>query len=46
MLVDYAGNFSSIIIDGVENSTNEQGLNVVVYDKKQKRIVDVENFNT
>lgn len=42
----YAGNTSSIIIDGVEKSKNSRGLNIVVYDSISGRVVDSIVFNT
>ncbi|WOL38966.1 hypothetical protein RAH42_07290 [Pyramidobacter sp. YE332] len=41
-----AGYESSIRIDGAEYSTQSLGMNIVVYDKKQKRVVDSVAFNT
>lgn len=41
-----AGYESSIRIDGTEYSTQSLGMNIVVYDKKQKRVVDSVAFNT
>ncbi len=40
------GNVSSIQIDGIEYSTNKRGLNIVVYDKKLKLVVDQARFDT
>ena len=31
------GNYSSIVIDGIEYSMNERGINVVLYDTNEKR---------
>ncbi len=41
-----AGSESSIRINGIEYSENEQSLNIVIYDKALKRVVDQEIFNT
>lgn len=41
-----AGNNSSIAIDGVEKSLNKRGLNIVVYDNVNGRIVDSCTFDT
>ncbi len=41
-----AGFESSIKIDGEEFSDNSLGLNIVVYDKKKKRVVDSVCFST
>ena len=41
-------NKSSIIIDGTEYSTDHRGLNIVIYDKKKKKVVDtsyIDNYN-
>lgn len=43
---NYAGSISSCLLDSVEYSTNEQGLNFVVYDKKSQMVVDATSFNT
>lgn len=40
------GNQSSTIIDGVEYSSDETGINIVVYDKELKRVADSVTFNT
>ncbi len=40
------GAASSCVIDGTENSKNRQGLNIVVYDKKLKCVVDSTTFDT
>ncbi len=40
------GNKSSIQIDGTEYSPNKRGLNIVVYDKKSKQVVDQASFDT
>ncbi len=36
----YTGNFSSVQINGVECSTNQRGMNIVVYDKTLGTMVD------
>ncbi|WP_462363079.1 hypothetical protein [Pyramidobacter porci] len=41
-----AGSESSIRIDGVEYSAQSLGMNIVVYDKKRRRVVDSVAFNT
>ena len=41
-----SGNVSSIKLDNREYSANLRGLNVAVYDKELKRIVDTNNFDT
>ncbi len=41
-----AGFESSIKIDGEEFSDNSLGLNIVVYDKKMRRVVDSVSFST
>lgn len=40
------GNYSSIVIDGVEYSKNSRGLNIVVYDKMKRNVVDSICFDT
>ncbi|MFV0441410.1 MAG: aryl-sulfate sulfotransferase [Lachnospirales bacterium] len=42
---DY-GNVSSIIINNKEYSINKIGLNFVIYDNEQHKVVDSVNFNT
>lgn len=37
---------SSIMIDGIEYSMNLRGLNIVVYDKESKLVIDSVNFDT
>lgn len=37
---------SSIMIDGIEYSLNMRGLNIVVYDKESKLVIDSVNFDT
>ncbi len=37
---------SSCVIDGTENSGNNRGLNIVVYDKKLDRVADATEFDT
>lgn len=41
-----SGNKSAIIIDGVDYSRNERGLNIVVYDKKSKQVIDSVSIDT
>lgn len=41
---DY-GNISSIVIDGIEYSQNQKGLNIVVYDNLLKKIVHSTSFD-
>ena len=41
-----AGNTSSIMINGTEQSLNRRGLNVVVYDNFRKCVIDTVNFDT
>ena len=41
-----AGNYSSIIIDDKEYSMNSRGLNIVVYDKTSKKVIDSVAFDT
>ena len=41
-----AGNYSSCMIDGTEYSVNQRGLNIVVYDKRLKCVVDSVCFDT
>lgn len=36
---------SSIVIDGVENSKNNRGINIVVYDNKTMKIIDSVSFD-
>ncbi len=43
---EFDGAVSSCVIDGTEESGNKQGLNIVVYDKKLKCVVDSTVFNT
>lgn len=40
------GNISSCKIDGTEYSPNERGINLVVFDKSNKRLVDATTFDT
>ncbi len=40
------GNLSSIVIDGIENSQEASGLNIVVYNNETKRRVDSVCFDT
>lgn len=39
------GNYSSIVIDGIEYSMNERGINVVLYDTNEKKVIDSLNFD-
>ena len=41
-----AGSESSVRIDGTEYSAQSLGMNIVVYDKKRRRVVDSVAFNT
>ncbi len=41
-----AGNFSIIQLDGIEYSANGTGLNIVIYDKKEGRVIDSVCFDT
>ena len=40
------GNISSIVIDENEYSMNKRGINVVVYDKESKQVVDISTCDT
>ncbi len=40
------GDFSSCLINGEEYSTNEDGINLIVYNSKLKKVTDVSAFNT
>lgn len=40
------GDVSSCVIDGIEYSLNQRGLNIVVYDNERSEVVDVANFDT
>lgn len=40
------GNLSSIRINGQEYSLNMRGINIVVYDKMTKQVIDSVNFDT
>ena len=40
------GNRSSIGIDGTEYSKNVRGMNIVVYDLKEKRVMESISFDT
>lgn len=42
----FLGNISSCQIDQAEYSPNGRGINLVVYDKKNKRVVDATTFDT
>lgn len=42
----WVGNYSSIMIDGVEYSKNARGMNIVVYDNRTGQVVDSVGFNT
>ena len=41
-----SGNISSVVIDGIEYSPNARGLNIVVYDKTTKGVIDAASFDT
>lgn len=41
-----SGDISSIMIDGIEYSLNSRGMNIVVYNKVTKLIVDTITFDT
>lgn len=41
-----AGPSSSIIIDGTEYSKNGRGMNFVIYDKVQMKVIDQVRFDT
>lgn len=41
-----AGNYSSIMIDGIEYSTNSRGLNIVVIDNENNKVIDSIGFDT
>ena len=41
-----AGKLSSIMIGGVEYSQNVKGMNIVVYDKSEHKVIDSVTFNT
>lgn len=41
-----AGKESSIILDGVENSNDQRGMNIVIYDKEQQMVVNSTTFDT
>ncbi len=40
------GDYSSIIIDGVEYSRNNRGLNIVVYNNETGQVIDTVCFDT
>lgn len=40
------GNFSSILIDGIEYSKNRRGMNIAVYDINENRVIDSVVFDT
>lgn len=40
------GNESKIIIDGIDYSNNSRGMNIVIYDKIQQKVVDSICFDT
>lgn len=40
-----AGKQSSIILDGVEYSNNRRGMNIVIYDKEQQKVVNTTTFD-
>lgn len=42
----YAGNQSSCLINGEEYSKNERGMNIVIYSKKDKKVIDSRTFDT
>ena len=42
----YMGNVSSCVIGGTEYSTDQRGLNIVVYDQKLQKVVDSTYFDT
>lgn len=42
----FVGDYSSILIDGVEYSRNVGGMNIVVYDNQARQVVDSVGFNT
>ena len=41
-----AGDLSEIIVDGVDNSSNGRGLNIVVYSSKYNQVIDSISFDT
>ena len=40
------GNYASIVLDGVEYSPMGRGLNIVVYDMTEGKVVSIANFDT
>ena len=42
----YMGNIASCLLNNVECGCNNRGLNIVIYDSKEKRIVDSTSFDT
>ncbi len=40
------GNLSSIKIGGVEYSTNQRGINIVIYDLKERNVIEIAHFDT
>ena len=40
------GNLSSIVINGKDYSRNMRGINIVIYDKECKKVIDAINFDT
>ena len=42
----YLGDLSSCMLEGTEYSSNERGLNIVVYDNKLGKVVDTASFDT
>lgn len=41
-----SGDYSSIVVNGKEYSKGERGINIVVYNTKEKKIVDSINYRT
>ena len=41
----YGGNYNSVIIDGVECSKNKRGLDIVIYDLENNKLVDSAVFD-
>lgn len=41
----YNGNVSSIKIDGQEYSPNKRGINIVIYDRNKRKVIDAKSFD-
>ena len=42
----YHGNYASVLVDGVEYADQGNGLNIVVYDLEEDKVIDSVSYNT